>query len=401
MWRRAALLVVFDVLLFPALASACSCAGSGSACTLAPQPGVDVIVLARMSGPRFGAPRPSPVEEGAPPRFFLGERPVSLDVLEVYKGEADPELTVYTASSEAACGFPFRPGVQYIVYAYRKDGKLHTSLCSGNRVADEAAADLEYLRQLKGMPEVVRISGEYKRYTYDPNFHPTFQPSIMDHARPPEETYNALAPMTGEQVRITHEGGQTWVATVDDSGWFDVAGLPPGKYSVEPSVPEKYSDPEGMAAFEIMRGHNRVELKPKQCAEFVYRTHPDGHIEGKIVDQSGRPLGNVEVVIWRYDRPPKELRLEHTFRHTYNAADGTFVLDRLPPGQYVVAAYVFALPQGFPARPEDRDKLTAATLRFYPGPEAQILRLELGQHLSDLVFTIPFNPAQWKSVESH
>jgi hypothetical protein len=143
----------------------------------------------------------------------------------------------------------------------------------------------------------------------------------------------------------------------------------------------------------------------KQCAQFTFRADPDGRIAGRIVDEHGHPLGDVEVFVLKLNEiPPKQLSLDDKFREVNNNDDGTFTLAGLPPGQYILAAYVWALPQGFPANPSDRNRLTAATLHFYPGRlknEAVALNLEFGQHFDGLTITIPFDPSAWKDVESH
>lgn len=81
------------------------------------------------------------------------------------------------------------------------------------------------------LAEAARVYGTLKRYTYDPDFKPKFEPSIMDHYRPPEEEYRAMAPMSRTRVRV-HASDGDHDALADKEGRWDVDGLPPGAYEI-------------------------------------------------------------------------------------------------------------------------------------------------------------------------
>jgi hypothetical protein len=66
-------------------------------------------------------------------------------VNEVWKGKVAPSLTVTSAWSEASCGFEFKEGNRYLVYA-RDNGKtLEVSLCSRTAAYSSASGDLAEL----------------------------------------------------------------------------------------------------------------------------------------------------------------------------------------------------------------------------------------------------------------
>lgn len=62
-----------------------------------------------------------------------------------WKGVAKREISVFTASQSAACGYNFRKGMTYLVYADSSQGKLVTSLCSRTRRVEDAREDLKEL----------------------------------------------------------------------------------------------------------------------------------------------------------------------------------------------------------------------------------------------------------------
>ncbi|OBR68244.1 hypothetical protein A7K91_10550 [Paenibacillus oryzae] len=66
-------------------------------------------------------------------------------VNEVWKGKVAPSITVTSAWSSASCGFEFKEGSRYLVYA-RDNGKtLEVSLCSRTAAYSSASGDLAEL----------------------------------------------------------------------------------------------------------------------------------------------------------------------------------------------------------------------------------------------------------------
>lgn len=51
----------------------------------------------------------------------------------VYKGHASRVSEVHSGAHEESCGFRFREGTKYTVFADRGQGELSTNLCSGTK----------------------------------------------------------------------------------------------------------------------------------------------------------------------------------------------------------------------------------------------------------------------------
>ena len=121
------------VLAFPRFADACTCIESGAACEDYWK--ASAVFLGR-------------VEKIDPPLKVLAARRVTLTVIEAFSGVQKGTLEVRTGSSGADCGFAFREGGEYIVYAQRtgSSGALSVSLCSRTREVSRAAGDLDYAR---------------------------------------------------------------------------------------------------------------------------------------------------------------------------------------------------------------------------------------------------------------
>lgn len=71
---------------------------------------------------------------------------VTFQVSEHFKGGRTDVLRVQTFAQTASCGYPFREGARYVVYADGDDDALATSTCSRTAVAGNPGGDLEALR---------------------------------------------------------------------------------------------------------------------------------------------------------------------------------------------------------------------------------------------------------------
>ena len=66
-------------------------------------------------------------------------------VEEAWKGVNEKTISVFTSSTSLACGFSFKRGLTYLVYAHGKEGRLSTSVCTRTGILEDAYNDLEEL----------------------------------------------------------------------------------------------------------------------------------------------------------------------------------------------------------------------------------------------------------------
>ncbi len=73
-------------------------------------------------------------------------RMVTLRVLRVYRGPKEKTLVVGTGLGDSDCGYNFKVGKKYLVYAFANPaGRLTTNICERTRPFWRAAADERYL----------------------------------------------------------------------------------------------------------------------------------------------------------------------------------------------------------------------------------------------------------------
>ncbi|NIP95619.1 MAG: hypothetical protein GWO24_20110 [Akkermansiaceae bacterium] len=71
---------------------------------------------------------------------------VRIEVKDVYKGDLGPEVLVVTDASGAGCGYPFRAGVDYLVYGGGTAERIFTSHCGRTAPLAAAGGDLLALK---------------------------------------------------------------------------------------------------------------------------------------------------------------------------------------------------------------------------------------------------------------
>jgi len=115
---------------------------------------------------------------------------VSFEIERSYRGVHGTSIEVVTDGGGGDCGYAFKQGQRYLVYAseFPEVGKLYTSICSRTREISEAEEDLEYLNH-------------------------------KDDAG---------------------HGAGRWTVVTDKNGRFRQWGLKPGKYRVSPAFSDRF-----------------------------------------------------------------------------------------------------------------------------------------------------------------
>jgi hypothetical protein len=86
------------------------------------------------------------------PSNLFGTVEVIFEVKKVWKGVDETRVSVFTSSQSSACGYGFKEGRTYLVYAHGSaEERLATSICSRTRRLKDAREDLEELGAGKGI----------------------------------------------------------------------------------------------------------------------------------------------------------------------------------------------------------------------------------------------------------
>lgn len=145
-------------------------------------------------------------------------------VATTFRGAPARTVEVRTGSGGGDCGYPFRVGEEYVVYATRDtaSGGLVTSICQRTRSLSEAADDLAYLRAKD-----------------DPSRRFGLEGVLNAVERNRDNNTGRAAPLAGVTVTVQGDLGRTTAVTRQD-GRFSVWGLAAGRYQVTPALSRRF-----------------------------------------------------------------------------------------------------------------------------------------------------------------
>jgi hypothetical protein len=270
---------------------------------------------------------------------------VTLNARQSWKGVDPGVVEVVTSGTGASCGYDFKIGRRYLVFATGGggDGRLNVSLCSFTREFDGRGESADFLASL-GAPETGgRVFGSIQA-----NYR-SFEPRGDGMTRVPIEL----------EVRLTGDGRT--VSTKTSGGRYSFARLPAGAYEVEIVMPDGYSTWRSTQPAEIPSA--------RACAEVDFYLAPAGRIAGMLASKTGAAISEVEVQVTGADTPLHQSYLP--FVSARSDARGHFEVRDLPPGRYVIGINLRDLPNQWTAYPRI----------MYPGGDEppSVIDLSLGQ----------------------
>jgi carboxypeptidase family protein len=219
-------------------------------------------------------------------------------------------LTIRTPASPA-CGYSFRTGRQYLVYASRVQGRsdLTTDRCTRTQPLERAFDDLSYIRTVSsGAGSPGRIFGSAVLRTRDLIRH-----RDRDH------------PLADLVLLLTSADFVARVTT-DVAGNFELRGAPEGHYTAAVEPRSGVAGPLFPSEFDVKDTRACVQLSAVMRSTAVVR--------GRLVNATGAAVPGVTIELTvpaGLDQNPGPERLR-----TLTRRDGTFEVDGIGPGRYVL-----------------------------------------------------------------
>ena len=240
--------------------------------------------------------------------YDVRERLVRFNIDQPFRGVKGKEVEVRTGLGDSDCGYNFRLGGQYLVYAYGDGDKLATGICSRTRPVSEAADDLAYFQGLATAEPGATISGEVKR---------------LDQAARWEER---LQPVS--DVRIVIEGPSRRVeAITDKKGNYRVSGLAPNSYKVRVELPDGLS---------IHNPEQEARVFDRGCAEISFWVESDTRVRGKVFDAQGQPAADVLMEL-----VPAEGQVDGFATLVTTDKVGRYEMKLVRPGRYLFGVRIY------------------------------------------------------------
>jgi hypothetical protein len=368
-------------LLFFSVALLLAATNTVNACSCGPRPSVldsfdssDEVVIVR-------AISIEKAEDTEKQHYVDGVQSTTMVVEKVFKGKLKVrDEIVFGQGGGADCIWTFDEesvGHQFLFYLTRPEKLADSFLgskgrglwfgfgCGRSRGVGGATEDLLYLENISKFRGKTRISGSIGGgFTY---------PDID---------------VEGKKIKIIGPK-KTYETKTDKEGVFEIYGLPPGKYFIEPETPAGWKiDPywfrysESVVGDDFLRREMKalkqvaIMLEPKKHASVEIVFTVENSLQGRVLDPKGRGMYRVCVYLLRPGQDawgPSDCTDEQ----------GRFKITEIPEGQYVLVANQ----DGKPSNREPFPKI------FYPSvterERAAVINISPGERLTDIDIVIP------------
>jgi hypothetical protein len=285
---------------FPGKADACSCGSSGPPCQSLFQ--VDAVFAGTVK-------TISEIERTSDSPYR--HRSVVFAIDRAFRGVQGTTAEVVTGMGGGDCGYDFKQGERYLVYAYRNSGtsRLATGICSRTRPIADAAEDLRYFEALPPSGTGARVYGTVTHWERD-------LATGQSHQYGPVPFVHVLLSGTSPIAE----------AQTDDQGRYEFAGIAPGKYELQVIPPGTFS-PKYL--------QSKIELRDaRACAVADFGVRYNGRISGAALNADGGPAAGIAIELMAVERIDASGFIE-TIR-TETDSGGYFEFSEIPPGHYVV-----------------------------------------------------------------
>jgi len=291
-----------------------------------------------------------------------------LKIEESFKGIKEKEILLELSD----CGYQFRQGEKYLVYAHRRDNKLNVRI-GGTRTKPlvEATEDLDYLRSFQRGEPQAQIVGKIGQQTAEIKSSKNFSFS---------DWFFFGAPMAG--INIFAKGvEQTYETFSDVKGEYKFFGLPTGEYEIWANYPSYFESKK-----------IKVKTTAQGCGVGDIKTWRKGSISGRVTDAGGAVVADLGVSLVLADTTSEEILEERENEIVWNLAStnekGEYFFSMLPAGRYylVINRAQFERTRGS----EQAQKVPRL---FYPGvssiEEAIVISIEEGEQVEKKDFRLP------------
>jgi 5-hydroxyisourate hydrolase-like protein (transthyretin family) len=308
------------------------------------------------------------VEEGS---HKFTRRLVRLSVEQPMRGIEAAEAEVATGWGGGDCGYPFKRGERYVVYADRdeKDGRLYTGICTRTRPLAEAEEDFAFVRALGAAEPAGTVFGQVFKRNYEWKEGEPWHKPVAD----VEVRVGGGGDAGGESKTDARE------LKTDAQGRFRAEGLAPGKYKVTMKVPPGLIWGGGEGEDKPTLVHE-VEVAARGCAQSDFHLESDTRIAGRVLDPLGRPLANLPVQLRGALSDTRNL---NQFYYEKTDAEGRFEFRAVVPGAYLLGVRILST----------RGENVPYPRTYFPGTAAResagVVQVKEGEHRGGLELRMP------------
>jgi hypothetical protein len=265
-------------------------------------------------------------------------RIVAIRASRVYQGANEDSFTVITGMGYGDCGFDFRTGQVYLVFATQIESGLYfTSICSGTNLLEYSGPAIRFLRgEAPAADDLLEVTSYYER------IRPQWTGSICGSVISPDEKPVKDASIELSEIREAPypQNGGSELSGADGS--FCIKNVLPGKYLLTAEKNDFDNWTRLMGFYPgVSRHADAVPIEIK--AQTSFRTKPFRirneklyDIRIKVVTLDGAPLPwkRIGVAVQSVVGDPLAYHEDHGVDE-----DGSYRFGYIPAGHYVVVSY--------------------------------------------------------------
>jgi hypothetical protein len=326
------------------VANACTCIGPRTPCEAYGTAAAVFVGTAIRSG------KAEPLKDNSEPH----PEPVVVKfaVEQSYLGVDSTEVEVFTGFGGGDCGYQFKIGERYLVYAYRDRIRLVTGICTRTRPFAKATEDLAFLGNLSSATAGATIQGQVVR---------------------PAAPKSDPLPISSDVVVVVEGDKVRQELRVDKFGNYRISSLPPGKFKVTLRLPKEYT---------VYQAEQEISVADRGCGAVNYYITENGQVSGRVFDSEGQPISEIWLSLVDPDSDPKA----DAINSDRTDKEGRFSFSPVRAGRYLIAV-------NNRKYPDPNDPGIAYPPAFYPGvtdkPQAEVITVGVGEKLTDLNIRMP------------
>ncbi len=249
-----------------------------------------------------------------------GQMKVSFAVEKPIRGVTAKTVEVFTSANEASCGYPFKAGERYFVYAGKaSNGSLGEGLCGATTLLKDAEEDLAYASGLEAGKFGSRIFGT----VYEDR-----QKRAAD-----KRTFEKLA---GIEITIKGETGKNNFKTkTDENGFYIFREIPPDIYRITAKFPPGLRE---IVTREDLIDHFAVIYKDNiRCKGEDFVTTRQGSIRGKIVGADNKVPEQQKMSLFLLDENSNIIPNRTAAEKYVNRETGEYFFNVVTAGKYLLS----------------------------------------------------------------
>ena len=244
---------------------------------------------------------------------------------EYFLGTSEANEILIETDIDSSCAFPLKTGETYIFYANRGDSteNLMTGMCSGTKPVAAADAEVATLRAERG--KLTTVSGKV-------GFGDFFQLDPKNLKKYGVNKIRLVGAASSEEESIGPDGG------------FRFRGIPAGEYRLEVILPDtlivdgEYN--EEIAGELGIEDQRLFTVSGVGCVIKELPIRENGRISGRLLDDRGQPVPNVEITALPIGTNGKPIKQEEDCSDTDTCVsskdDGSYLIKGLKSGRYLI-----------------------------------------------------------------